>query len=131
MFGGVQGVEDPIYLNDTWSWDGSTWTQQLPLRSPSPRCCTGVAYDAVHRRVVLFGGETAPGIVAGGTWTWNGTNWSKIVPGQSPSSREVPGMTYDSTRHQVVLFGGFTGGGDGSDTWTWDGATWTCRAGCP
>jgi len=57
LFGGNQcGPSDFCGLNDTWFWDGSTWTQQDPTRSPSPRCCSGADYDSNHRRVVLFGG---------------------------------------------------------------------------
>jgi hypothetical protein len=51
-----------ILLGDTWTWDGSTWTQQHPVPSPSARTDASMAYDAATGTVVLFGGggKTSP-----------------------------------------------------------------------
>src|SRR5205823_8071904 len=40
-------------------------------KAPSPREAMGMAYDAAHGQVVLFGGDNPNGL--GGTWTWYGT----------------------------------------------------------
>ncbi len=53
-------------LADTWTWDGTTWTQRHPATSPSARTSASMAYDAATGTVVLFGG--GHGIL--GTWTW-------------------------------------------------------------
>ena len=42
---------------DTWTWDGTTWTQQHPAASPPARYGASMAYDAATRGVVLFGGN--------------------------------------------------------------------------
>ncbi len=52
LFGG--GGRRPV--GDTWTWDGTTWTQQHPATSPPVRCGTSMAYDAATGTVVLFGG---------------------------------------------------------------------------
>jgi hypothetical protein len=51
LFGGFVGG---TYLNDTWTWDGTNWTQQNPTTSPSPREGLSMAYDDAIGLVVLF-----------------------------------------------------------------------------
>jgi hypothetical protein len=118
--GGLGGL-----LDDTWTWDGTDWTQRIPAHSPSARERMGMADDAAHGQVVLFGGSS--GNFLGDTWTWDGTDWTKRTPVHSPSARHALGMAYDAARGQVVLFGGFGGGNYLGDTWTWDGTDWTQR----
>jgi uncharacterized protein (TIGR03437 family) len=111
LFGGTSGVN---MLNDTWTWDGSNWTQKSPQNRPSARIQHSMAYDSAHAQVVLFGGSPA-----GDTWIWDGTNWTQKSPQNRPSARGGQAMAYDSARGQVVLFGGSGLG----DTWTWDGGS--------
>ena len=66
LFGGTNNEADPV--NDTWTWDGSTWTQQSPATSPSARhLASAGAYDPDAGQLVLFGGygrrlsSTTPG----------------------------------------------------------------------
>jgi len=58
-------------FNDTWIWDGTTWTQQFPPVSPPGRTSYAMVYDAATKTVVLFGGTNSAGAL-GGTWTWDG-----------------------------------------------------------
>src|SRR5262245_8173028 len=62
LFGGQ--TQDGL-RNDTWTWDGATWTQHTTAHAPSPRRYFGMAYDAAHGQVVLFGGYSL-----NDTWTW-------------------------------------------------------------
>jgi hypothetical protein len=107
----------------TWTWDGMTWTEQHPVRSPSARQWPGMAYDSFRHNVVLFGG-TSGGYDLGDTWTWDGTNWTEQQPLTSPSARYDMGVTYDAKLGEVVLFGGASNGYALGDTWTWDGTYW-------
>ncbi len=54
LFGG----DDPSgnYLGDTWTWDGTTWTELAPATSPSARADASMAYDPATAQLVLFGG---------------------------------------------------------------------------
>jgi hypothetical protein len=114
------GGEDVV--GDTWTWDGTDWTQHFPAHSPTPRYGPGMAYDAARGQVVLFG--AAPGLTSD-TWTWDGTDWTQHFPAHSPSGRALMGMAYDAARDRVVLFGGTIGGSVYvGDTWTWDGTDW-------
>ena len=55
---------------DTWSWDGTTWTQQAPAASPPARFLSPMAYDAATGTMVLFGGLTQSSNALHDTWTW-------------------------------------------------------------
>jgi hypothetical protein len=76
MFGGVG-------FADTWTWDGTRWTQQLTRHSPSQRSSTGpmpsMAYDAGRREVVVFGGMpvAGPNVPLNDMWTWDGRDWKE------------------------------------------------------
>src|SRR5579871_719645 len=56
LFGGNPG--NFVYADQTWTWDGRTWTQQLPPVSPSARAFNTepMAFDKTTGTVVLFGG---------------------------------------------------------------------------
>jgi hypothetical protein len=43
-----------VYFNDTWEWDGTTWTQHS---SSGPTVSPGASmyYDSARRLVVLYG----------------------------------------------------------------------------
>jgi hypothetical protein len=45
-------------FSDTWTWDGTTWTQQHPATSPPARGQAAMACDAATGTAVLFGGTT-------------------------------------------------------------------------
>jgi hypothetical protein len=140
LFGGYDGyasnTTQPL-LNDTWTWDGTTWTQQHPTVSPPARFEASMAYDATTQTVVLFGGGgggTPPAGLApnmapplNDTWVWDGTTWTQQRSTHSPAAREDASMAYDAAMQAVVLFGGNDGIShtpDLTDTWTWNGATW-------
>ena len=115
-------------LSDTWTWNSSTWTEQVPASSPSARYGQTLAYDATTRTVVLFGGFGSG--LLGDTWTWNGSTWTEQAPSTSPPARYLATSAYDAATGTVALFGGISlrithpfG-----DTWTWDGSTWTRQA---
>jgi hypothetical protein len=59
LFGGVNDTQFGAsnFLNDMWVWNGSNWSQASPFDIPSARGFYGMAYDAEHEDVVLFGGS--------------------------------------------------------------------------
>jgi len=123
LFGGeTRQGRISIPLNDTWTWDGTTWSQAHPAVLPPPRLGASLTYDGARKTVLLFGGGA--GFQLNDTWTWDGTIWRLQHPGTSPPPRVYPTMAYDETAGAVVLFGGADGVAR-SDSWTWDGQTWT------
>jgi hypothetical protein len=129
LFGGFGGSARPRRVrNQTWTWDGTTWTRQHPAASPSARDAASMVYDAATGTVVLFGGNTnKPNGHLADTWTWDGTTWTQQSPATSPPARDYASMAYDAATGTVVLFGGQSSNviTDLADTWTWDGTTWT------
>jgi hypothetical protein len=68
LFGGAVGQCCSDSLNDTWIWNGVTWTQVHPANAlPPARNGESMAYDPVEKVVLLFGGDTS-GPVLEDTW---------------------------------------------------------------
>jgi len=57
-------------VNDTWEWDGASWTQDVTASAPSPRAGQSMAYDSGRGRSIVFGGtdEGFPGVFYNDTW---------------------------------------------------------------
>ena len=134
LFGGTHTLigEGGTDSNETWLWDGVTWTQQFPPVSPPVRswnATNGMVFDSLVGNVVLFGGYNNNNnnfIYMNDTWEWDGTTrtWTQKFPAHSPSPRTAT-LAYDETAKQVVLFGGWTGGFlFFDDTWTYNGVDW-------
>ena len=69
------------FLDQTWTWTGTTWTQQSPATHPSARYGASMAYDQATGQLILFGGAINSGKVTyGDTWAWNGTTWTQLSP---------------------------------------------------
>jgi hypothetical protein len=136
LFGGGRsaGHGSTELLDDTWMWDGTTWSQ-VPKSSPNPeaRLSAEMVSDPERRVIVLHGGYGDRGFI-NDTWTWDSTGWRQMSPSQSPpfSALDNSGyqpMTWDSTDKIVLLF--TTTGWlpspeyEINQTWAWDGANWT------
>jgi hypothetical protein len=122
LFGGFAAIPGPPYeTNDTWEYDGVSWTQVLPDGpSPLPRFDARMVFDHERHRAFLCGGlqGEGPGGI-GDAWEWDGAAWVRVV---APTFVPRGGMAlaYDGARHQTLLFGGGTGGAVGGvpgDTW--------------
>jgi len=113
--------------DETWTWDGVTWTQQFPPVSPSARGwnTNGMVFDSQVGKVVLFGGYTYGFVIMNDTWEWDGKSktWTEQFPANSPSPRSAT-LAYDEATKQVVLFGGWTNGIAYGDTWIYNGVNW-------
>jgi hypothetical protein len=127
MFGGEVCYDLCDFFRDTWTWDGTDWTLQLPQRNPRAIAAGWMAYDAIRRQTIMFAGGF--GVKVGDTWIWDGSNWKRAHPSAAPATRERHAMAWDDRTGQIVLFGGrdYPQGHERywNDTWTWDGTTWT------
>ncbi|MCX5973612.1 MAG: hypothetical protein NTU59_02835 [Coprothermobacterota bacterium] len=125
LFGGDAGVTPTsTLLADLWTYDydSNSWTSLTPSGSPPARREHAMAYDSLHQKIVLFGGEGAGGELFD-TWVYDiATNvWSESTPDIKPMSRRGHGMTYNSALDRVVMFGGSSDQeGECNDTWTYD-----------
>jgi hypothetical protein len=103
-------------MNDTWTFDGATWTQLFPAISPSARAEHGMA--AVNGKVVLFGGFNSTGSQFNETWTFDGTNWAQLSPTMSPLGADVYDV-FTPFGGGAVLYNG------GNTTSLFVGSNWT------
>lgn len=117
MFGGAFNGGN---ADDTWTWDGHSWTRLSPPGAQPVGGIGSMAYDSGHRLMVWFGPD--------GTWTFDGNQWhQRLSAAQSPPYGSWGTVTYDPVHQQVLLTGmmsGATGEGMGH-TYVWDGTSWT------
>lgn len=102
MFGG-RGASGATF-DDTWTWDGGSWTQQHPKVSPPPLQDALMAADPNTGRVVLVTGWNSAELGAPGaeTWSWDGSSWRREHPAHEVQGIRQ-GMATDPATHQVVL----------------------------
>ena len=127
LFGGrtfqdVQGKEERVDLNDSWTYKNKQW-EVLPIDGPEPRSSHGLVFYATENRVILFGGRNQ-GKIFDDTWTFDGTSWSRLNV-QGPSKRYGHSLAYDPTSQTVFLFGGFDGEKLLKDLWAFEEGRWT------
>lgn len=123
MFGGLQTSPATAFLNDTWTWDGSVWTQRSPATSPPGRSDCAMSYDMARSRLVLFGGFVN-GNSLNDTWEWDGASWTQVLTVAQPSPRTGARLSCDPVRGVMVLFGGL-GAAALDETWEYNGVNWT------
>lgn len=120
LFGGQGGSSSTGGLNDTWLWNGTTWSQATPTTAPFARWNAEAAYIGSNT-VVMFGGcNLLYNILE--TWAWNGSTkaWSQVAVanGAGPAAR-TSHMFAGDTSSKAVLFGGQGTNSQFNDTWTY------------
>jgi hypothetical protein len=126
VYGGYSSPSLPRLHQDTWEWNGVSWTEATPTAAPGARGQPEMTFDTFLGRVVMCGGTESedpqsPSLV----WGWNGATWSALrdPPAAPPVS---PGyMAYDSVRQVcVAILNNNTGNPPINSTWEWNGAAW-------
>lgn len=124
VFGGQGSSSTAGAFNDTWVYNGTSWSLVHPATKPGARYGAEAAYLA-GTGAVMFGGQNA-GWILNETWVWNGTTWAQVsvANGAGPAGRL--GHSIAASGSAVLLFGG-SGTSDNlfSDTWSFNGTTWT------
>jgi hypothetical protein len=130
LFGGVTGTpQDPQVHDDTWTWNGTDWTEQHPADSPPGRFAFPLVTDPATNGILLFGGAGPGFALLNDTWTWDGRDWTQRHPVITPEPDSS--MASDPATHTVVAFGGGSPFNPTTplvdSTWTWDGTNWTLQ----
>lgn len=86
------------------------WINLLPIAAaPPPRLDPAVAYDAVHNRLLLFGGRADSYEYRNDLWALSLSgekSWVELAPqgsGTPASVRDSPAMAYDELRDRLVI----------------------------
>jgi cysteine-rich repeat protein len=127
-------LHDPFFqrFTETWTWDGARWDKRVAGSGPELRTRAAMAYDVVHRQLLLFGGQhyMSPNGF-GDTWVWSGVDWQR-PEATAPPPRTHHAMVYEAGRATGVLFGGLDATRRAvADTWLWNGSAWRAAAGGP
>ncbi|MBL8752033.1 MAG: hypothetical protein JNK15_01925 [Planctomycetes bacterium] len=117
------GIAVGIALSDeTWAFDGSTWTHLQPVVRPQPRYNALLVYDSVRQRAVLFGGRNSA--LLNDTWEFDGTNWAPVATPSSPTPSWLAKAAHDPVRQRVVMLQSQTQFASVFEHWEYDGSTW-------
>lgn len=136
LFGG-RGTRDgtQIILSDTWRFRAGEWEEVHSPETPSARYNHAMAFDAVRREVVLFGGDGDLYHVSvyADTWSFDGEQWNRNSTPSTPGRLTRHAMAYDESRGLVVISGGKKSGNTQPDEKTWEfiGGTWIQGANIP
>jgi T5SS/PEP-CTERM-associated repeat protein len=114
---------DPIgnAFNDTWEFDGTTWTRNAAGDLPAPTTGASMAFDPVRHRMVLFGGGQSFQSVSQSTATYNfsaaagGWRWTGAAVLSAPEMCNYwgTGTAWNPKgQGQMATFGGLCGSGD-------------------
>ena len=124
LFGGLTGKRSgaaltPHTLNDTWSWDGTFWTQVSDMGPwyPNPfelsRRSLAMTFDAKRGQIVLY--------TEGASWLWDGKYWWQAAD-------TGPVVQYAESEISLAFMPAsamvFAHGNQEIGTWSWDGVKW-------
>lgn len=124
MFGG-HSTSSSHLTDETWRWDGSSWTRLYPTQAPAARAEAASAYDDNAKLTVVFGGTLGSQSFSNETWLWDGTTWSQKTPATKPAARAGSAFAYDPKSKRTMVFGGYDASHVFGDLWAWDGSNWS------
>jgi hypothetical protein len=138
IFGGFDGTN---YRQDTWTWDGTDWTEVKKNRPPN-RALMSMWYDPLQKKTIIYAGLGRGSIDERITrysdmYSFDGTGWTKLSVSNTPGERFGAQIGVNPLTGKLLLFGGLRSQLDSgtnvrtqfydNDTWIWDGGanTWT------
>jgi hypothetical protein len=144
LFGGFNNNN---YRNDTWTWNGTEWTELKVDNDDRPphRGQMAMWYDPLQGKIILYGGIGRGSVNERVTrysdmWSFSGTGWTKLNVAETPGGRFGPQVAVNPVSGKLLLFGGLRvevraddPKGEAirqffaNDTWEWDGTAsrWT------
>jgi hypothetical protein len=115
-------------LNDTWTFDGSNWTEIVTAVAPPVRNGATMAFDRRINKLVMFGGFDVSQYLQD-TWLWDGatSTWTEAQM-TSPPPRATGAMLFtDPLSGRAMMFGGYNSRRVVpvyNTTWGWTGTYW-------
>jgi Galactose oxidase, central domain len=134
------GFDDVNFLNATWLWDGTNWSQQKN-KPPTARYLAAQWFDPLMKKTVVYGGIGRASSLDrlqrySDMWSFDGNGWTQMKAiTATPGQRYGAQTAIDPTTNTLLLFGGIRLDVNGqvsiqvyaNDMWKWDGnsQTWT------
>lgn len=114
-------------IDQTWEYDGATWTRITTVNSPGGLALHASAYDPIRQKVVVYGGlpNSFFPIDSDQTWEYDGVDWTLVNTATNPGPREGSVMVWDGAR--ILMWGGIDvqGGAQSNDVWAYNGTNWS------
>ena len=91
LFGGLRvdtgaaGLQTQVYADDTWQFDGTTWTKLAPNVAPPARENAGLTFDPIRNELVMFSGFAAT--YKTDTWGFSNGAWHQRIESLAPKRR--------------------------------------------
>jgi hypothetical protein len=134
LFGGIASPDSPTgshrvgtFSDETWLWNGTTWTELQTSNPPPARTGGQLVYDPARQQTLLFGGYNSTGYL-NDMWLWNGANWSQLHPATLPPTQTSYRAVFHEQLQQVLLLAEVTGGTNSLQhsyqIWLWNGTNW-------
>jgi hypothetical protein len=141
LFGGYDAFGS--YRQDTWTWNGTAWTEIKPNTKPPHRAQPVMWYDPIAKKTIMYSGAGRKSIEDRATrysdmWAFDGTNWTQLTENAAPGIRFAPQIAVDPASGKTYMFGGLRATIDtendnrvtqfyDDDMWVWDGSnsSWT------
>ena len=104
LFGGYGQVDGSNgVLADTWTFDGSDWTEQAPGTVPTSQPADSLAFDSATSQMLMYGDASGSSNDNSNTWLWSGSDWSDVTPApSSPQLNANSPVAYDTATSQLV-----------------------------
>jgi cysteine-rich repeat protein len=129
VFGGCTSIPGEAFggcdlHDDTWEFDGTTWTTITTPNKPSARYGSHMVYDSTRGKIVMYGG-IMPSETQSQLWEYDGTDWSmKRDTFSGAPSLTAPQVAYDSASASTIIYGPTTQN-QPNQMWRWDGTDLT------
>ncbi len=118
-------VSRPPTATQTWTWNGSTWSELQPKTELPAGLEFVMAYDPHSQRVIVVGNDGAVGPAT--TWAWDGNNWTALQPKNGALFDPVTAtIATDPVRQTLVML---TTLASIQHTEVWNGSFWVDHAG--
>ncbi|MCX5999762.1 MAG: kelch repeat-containing protein [Chloroflexi bacterium] len=137
VFGGNTSTGNPPalsgLLNDTWVLSNAngiggtpTWSRLNTSTQPAARAGRTAGFDSTNKRMLVFAGGGADGIVKNDVWVLTNagettSSWAQYDDGTSsaPAARAYHSAVYaGGAKNRMIVFGGNSGGGNlTNDVW--------------
>jgi hypothetical protein len=98
--------------NDTWEFDGTSWSLVVPTWSPPASYNHRMTYDSVRQQVQMYGGSDD-----GRVYAFDGATWRALAASTPPEDRRAAGLAFDRTRNRLVVYAGSNGFAMHTETW--------------
>ena len=103
-FGGT--LETSVVVAETWTMEGSQWTQRPTPAALAPRTSASMCFHAMSGQHVLIGGGPTGSNFTDDSWVFGDDGWTRVSVPNTFTSRTGLVCAVDETRNVLLALGG-------------------------